>query len=113
MMASINTFPTSISSTPAANAPGFAVFVTAGITVGIPVQLPSLSIASGNDLAVMADKANTGYLFVADTSPNTADATKRFALRAGESIGLRVGNRNAVWLDTDVNGSKAVTTVEQ
>jgi hypothetical protein len=111
-MAVVTLFPSSVSFTPSANSASFKSLVTTIAAFGTPEQLTALAIPAGVALSVTADKSNTGLIYVADSSANALDATKRIELRPGESTALYVSNRNAVWVDSSIASQKVLSVVE-
>lgn len=108
-MAGISVFT---STTAASNAASFKALTTTVAAFGTPEALASLAIPAGNSLVVLADKTNTGILYVADSAANAADPTKRISLNAGESASFMVANRSSVWIDSSVASQKALSIVE-
>jgi hypothetical protein len=82
-------------------------------TAGTPVQLPNLVIPDSVDLVLRAKLPNSSAkIYVANSSLNCADATKRMELKTGESIGLTITNANLVFIDSSVNNGKVELFVE-
>src|SRR3990167_10343640 len=107
-MAIVNLFPAAQGTDP--NAASFKVLTTTVTTFGTPQQLTALAIPNGKMLSITADRANTGLLFVADSSANALLATARLELKAGESTSLLVTNRSAVWIDSSIARSEEHTS---
>jgi hypothetical protein len=94
--------------TPPANQGQFSVNVVNVPTAGTPVQLTSLVIPDGIDLVLRAKLPNANAkLYVANSSANCLDATKRIELKTGESLGFTINNANLIWIDSSVNNGKA------
>jgi len=58
------------------------------------------------------DMQNDRRLYVANSSANALDATKRISLSAGQNITLQVDNANLTWFNSSHNGVKAFLLVE-
>lgn len=99
---------------PQPNATAFAVAVTTVVTAGTPVQLASQVVPDGRALVVASDNANDPkkVIYVATSSANALDATKRVTLAPGGSVKLYVNNADLVWVDSNANGQKATAIVE-
>ncbi|MFA5091695.1 MAG: hypothetical protein WC483_03845 [Candidatus Paceibacterota bacterium] len=74
-------------------------------TAGTPVQLGHNPVPNGVKICIKAKKANTGTIYIGNSSANAkiANATC-FSLAANEAISLSVDNLNDVWIDSSVNG---------
>ena len=95
------------------NASAFLVSVVTVTTSGTPVNVASQVIPNGFSVAIRAYRGNgSKVLYVATSSVNTADATKRVELKSGETVSLMVDNANLVWLDASGNGTKAEVLTE-
>lgn len=115
-MASINTGATLVPPVEVTvpNQPAFSVSqVTIG-TAGTPVQGPALPIPANVALAIQADPAmaSSRRLYIANSSANALDATKRITLSAGQTITLSVTDANLVWFNGSHNGVAALLLVE-
>lgn len=86
------------------NQPSFRIEVINVPAAGTPVQLPDISIPDNIDVVIKA-KTNNGNkrIYLANSSANCADPTKRIELRAGESIGLAIVNSNLIYIDASAN----------
>jgi hypothetical protein len=74
-------------------------------TAGTPVNLDDIAVPDGFSVAIRAAIANGANLvYVANSSANTASATNRFILRAGDTIILNITNYNLIWIDGNANG---------
>lgn len=100
---------------PTPNATAFTVQNTTVVTAGTPVQLPSITIPDGRALVVASDGANNvkQVVYVATSSVNAGDPTKRVVLAPGNSVKLYVSNADLVWVDASANGQKVNAIVEQ
>ena len=99
---------------PTPNATAFSVNVTTVVTAGTPVQLAAQVVPDGRALVVASDNANNTkkLIYVATSSLNALDPTKRVTLSPGGSVKLYVTNADLVWVDSNENGQKAVAIVE-
>ena len=99
---------------PFTNQAAFSVTQVNVPTAGTPVQAPTIVVPDGMSVSILADpsNANNAELFVATSSANALDPTKRIPLKRGQSVGLLVNNVNLVWLDASTNNQKAIIVVE-
>ena len=100
---------------PTPNATAFTIQNTTVTTAGTPVQLPSITIPDGRALVVVSDGANNvkQVVYVATSSVNAGDPTKRVVLAPGNSVKLYVSNADLVWVDASASGQKVNAIVEQ
>lgn len=100
---------------PTPNATAFTVQNTTVTTAGTPVQLPSITVPDGRSLVVISDAKNDvkQVVYVATSSVNAGDPTKRIVLSPGNSVRLFVSNANLVWVDSSANAQKVSAVVEQ
>ena len=95
----------------------FASFLAQVVTVaasGTPVQLPSVVVPDGASVTIRAKVDNNNKkIYLADSSANTALASNRLVLRAGESVEMRLQNINSVWIDSNSNGAQVEVLAEQ
>lgn len=110
-MAIVSLFPSSVTAT-TPSAASFKALLTTVTAFGTPQQLTALVIPDGFTLSITADRANTGLLYVADSSANAALTTARIELKAGESAAFAVTNRSAIWIDSSIASQKALAVVE-
>ena len=104
----------SVETTPVANGATFIARVVTVTTAGTPVQAPTFAIPDSFGVAVRAHRDNgVKILYVAPSSADVIDATKRISLGKGESMVLKVNNVDDIWFDSSVNGTKAEVLVEQ
>jgi len=90
----------------------FRVEVVNVPTAGTPVQLSNIPINPGVELVLRARTTLLGRMYIANSSANCADATKRMELRNGESVGLTVDNSNLIYIDSSTNNGKIELFVE-
>lgn len=81
-------------------------------TAGTPVQLPNIALSAGVKVMLTKPDGEAGITYIANSSANTGDATKRFELEMGDSLMLQVKNTNLVWIDGTLNGNSIILTVE-
>lgn len=70
-------------------------------------------IDDGVSVALRAHPDNTGALYIAGSSTDIADSTKRVTLYASESISFQVGNLRAIWCDVATSGEKIEISFEK
>ena len=105
-----------VETTPTPNAVSFESRVITVPTAGTPVQLPTIAIGDSFAVTVRAHVGNgtsARVIYLANSSANALDATKRITLERGQSVQLTVTNVNSIWIDASVNGLKAEVLVEQ
>lgn len=95
---------------PQPNSAVFSVLKFTVVTSGTPVQLSNTVVPDGFEVLIVADKNQNGTMFVANSSANTADATKRFELKKGDSLSLRINNLDLVWIDS-TNNNRSIFVV--
>ena len=99
---------------PTPNASAFTALVFTVVTAGTPVNLTALAVPDGFSAVFRAHRSNGNkIIYLANSSVNTADPTKRVELRAGEIVQLTVDDLNLVWIDATANASKLEVAVEQ
>ena len=82
-------------------------------TPGTPIQLPNIAIAHGADVCINAMPSNTGNCYLATSSSNVLDATKRRVIDPGMGLeSMRPTNLNLFWLDSTVAGEGIEYTIE-
>jgi hypothetical protein len=114
-MADVEITNPNIVTEPTPNATAFTIQNTTVTTAGTPVQLPSIVVPDGRALVVASDGGNNvkNVVYVATSSVNAGDPTKRVTLAPGNSVKLYVTNANLVWVDSSANGQKVNVIVEQ
>jgi len=91
----------------------FQVQVITVVTAGTPVQLPNIPVPDGVEVAIRAYEGNgTKRIYLANSSTNTADPTKRLELRRGEAISLSITNTNLIYIDASGNGASIELILE-
>ncbi len=67
-----------------------------------PIGYP---IPDGSKVTVQAKKANTGTIYIANSSDNAlTTSTNNFSLTANESVEIQVSNLSAIWINASVSG---------
>ena len=104
---------TTVSST-TPNATTFTVSQETVVTAGTPVNAAALSIPTDFALAIQNSPTNTAsmIIYVANSSANALDPTKRIQLSRSQSISLKVDNASDIWLNSSANGGKVLLLVE-
>ena len=91
-----------------ANKPTFATGQKDVITAGEPEQLDDLPIADGFKLTVIAKPNNTDLIYLGKNKSDCANNKRRFdGLEAGVAVSLKVKNVNAVYVDSEAQGTTA------
>lgn len=87
----------------------------AGATVTITAnkRAQQQEIDDGVSVVLRAHPDNTGALYVAGSSTDIADSTKRITLYASQSVSLQVQNYRAIWCDVATSGEKVEITNEK
>ncbi len=88
------------------NKPTFATGQRDVTTAGEPEQLDDLPIADGFKLTVIAKPNNTDLIYLGKNKSDCANNRRRFdGLEAGVAVSLRVKNVNAVYVDSEAQGT--------
>ncbi len=76
------------------------------VAAGAPENLQSIPIPDSVSVVIRAKLSNPkgSKVYVANSSANALDATKRIELSPGESLSLYITNTNLVWIDATANG---------
>jgi len=78
---------------------------------GTPVNFDALQIPDNFKLIIKALEANTDNIFIGNASDTVG--TIGFELAAGQSVGYRITNASAIWIDVKVDGEGVSCSVEQ
>jgi hypothetical protein len=74
-------------------------------TSGTPVQLPTQSVDSDQEVLVKAKSANTGLITLGYSSATALNSnTSHVKLAAGDSVVLSASDTSQIWIDATVNG---------
>lgn len=88
------------------NLPTFATGQKDVVTAGEPEQLDDWPIPDGFKLTVIAKPNNTDLIYLGKNKSDCANNKRRFdGLEAGVAHSLRVKNANAVWVDSEAQGT--------
>lgn len=92
---------------------GFVTNQKVVTTSGTPVQLQTQVVTDGFQVVVKAKYANTGLIYVGNSSPNALKTSgTNITLLAGSAIGITCDNVNDIWIDAAVNGEGVEWIVE-
>ena len=109
IMADVNTLPQS-------SQPNQAQFSVTEVLVALattPIQASSIVVPDGISVSIQAAPDNgAAKIFVANSSVNALDATKRVELTKGQSMTLDITNTNLIWIGASANNKRALITVE-
>lgn len=107
------TFPSSIN-TSVPNSGAFSVAQSTVTTAGTPVNAASLSVPADSGISIQNSPLNSSaaIIYIANSSANALDPTKRISLTRSQSIQLHITNANQLWFDSSVSGSKVMLLVE-
>lgn len=94
------------------NYPAFSVNQFTVVTSGTPLQLANTPIPDGILVHMIMDKNQSGTVYVANSSANTANAAKRWELKKGDTLSLRITNLDLIWIDASSNGRSIVVIHE-
>lgn len=90
------------------NLPTFVTGQKDVITAGEPEQLDDWPISDGFKLTVIAKPNNTDLIYLGKNKSDCANNKRRFdGLEAGVAVSLRVRNVNAVYVDSEAQGTTA------
>ncbi len=93
-----------------------ATFASGSLQVtaaGTAQRLPNLAIPQGFPVSVIAQPANTGYIYIGKTKAEAESATLQFnGLAAGLAVSLKITNLTAVWVTSSVNAEGCSWIVE-
>ncbi|GAI57066.1 unnamed protein product, partial [marine sediment metagenome] len=88
------------------NKPTFATGQKDVITAREPEQLDDWPIADGFKLTVIAKPNNTDLIYLGKNKSDCANNKRRFdGLEAGVAVSLKVKNVNAVYVDSEAQGT--------
>lgn len=82
-------------------------------TNGTAEQLPSNAVPSGFLVVVKALASNSTPVHIAKTKALAEVDATAYQLNAGETIGLKVKNTDAIWVDANTNGEGVTFIFEE
>ena len=93
------------------NRTSFATFRVTVSSAGTPVNFDALPIPDNFMLIIKALEANTNNILVGNSSSTVG--TVGFELAKGQSVGYKITNASAIWMDALVDGEGVSCSVEQ
>lgn len=94
------------------NATSFLFLVKGIASPGTPEQLTQYFIPSDMEVVVVARRANTQNMYLADSSAN-ALGTNRKIIVPGQSTTMQVDQTDKIWFDADNTSDRLEVTIQR